>query len=142
MTKIDMDTEDDFGQQDAPEVEVRFQPHFYFLAAVRVAYLREERLKERSVNILLDLQVPYVSQQTLADINRAAATRIIDEMAIQLNDIQDIVIQSVSSLGAMTPEEFRGTADNTVSKVDLEPEQEAPEGFPEEAVAQDVQEGV
>ena len=88
------------------------------------------------------------SQQTLADINRAAANRIVEEMAIQINDIQDIVIQGISSLGAMTPEEFRGPTTNTTGSVMLD---EAPEdtsdttpeeNIPEEVVTQDVQEGV
>lgn len=129
MQPKDVNTEDDFGQEE-PAVEtaepsVEQSVHFYFIAAVRVAYVREDRLKERSVNILLDLMVPYVSQQTLADINRASANRIIEEMGIQINDIQDIVIQGISSLGAMTPEEFRGPTENVTESIPLEPEEKA-----------------
>lgn len=130
-TPMEMDSQDDMGQQDQEILEpvMETPPHFFFIAAVRVAYQRDGKLKERSVNILLDLIVPHITQQTLTDINRAAANRIVEDMKVEFDSIQDIVIQGISSLGMMTPDEFRAPTENITEREETSevPQEEAAE---------------
>lgn len=109
---LEADSAQDIDQEKeapAPEPEQAEMPHFYFIAAVKVVYIREGKLKERTVNVLMDLIVPYINQNTMNDINRAACGRVMGENKVNGEDIREAVIMSISLLGQMTPTEFRQT---------------------------------
>lgn len=91
------------------------QPHLYIIAAVKVIYVRNGAVKERTVNVLLDLLVPYITQQTLNDMNKAAAGRVMEEGNVKAEDIRGAVIMNISSLGEMTPEQFRNPTQNNIA---------------------------
>lgn len=91
------------------------QPHLYIIAAVKVIYIRNGSVKERTVNVLLDLLVPFITRQTLNDVNKAAAGRVMEEGNIKDEDIRGVVILNISSLGEMTPEQFRSPTQNNIA---------------------------
>lgn len=98
-----------------PEEETPEQPHLFIIATVKVIYVRNGAVKERTVNVLLDLLVPYITQQTLNDMNKAAAGRVMEEGNIKAEDIRGAVIMNISSLGEMTPEQFRSPTQNNIA---------------------------
>lgn len=89
-------------QEDAPE------PYrFYFIAAVKVLWVREGKGKERTVNVMINLSVPYITQNTLNDINRAACGRVMSENKVPGEDVREAIVLGVSMLGQMTDTVFR-----------------------------------
>lgn len=98
-----------------PEEQEQEPLHFYMIAAVKVLFVRGGANKERTVNVLMDLMVPYVSQQTLNDINKAAAGRVMKENNVKAEDIRGAIIMNISPLGEMTPSTFRSTTQNNIS---------------------------
>ena len=98
-----------------PEEVTPERPHLYIIAAVKVIYVRNGAVKERTVNVLLDLLVPYITQQTLNDMNKAAAGRVMEEGNVKAEDIRGAVVMNISSLGEMTPEQFRNPTQNNIA---------------------------
>ena len=89
-------------QEEAPE------PYrFYFIAAVKVLWVREGKGKERTVNVMINLSVPYITQNTLNDINRAACGRVMSENKVPGEDVREAIVLGVSMLGQMTDTVFR-----------------------------------
>lgn len=98
-----------------PEEVIPERPHLYIIAAVKVIYVRDGAVKERTVNVLLDLLVPFITRQTLNDVNKAAAGRVMEEGNVKDEDIRGAVIMNISSLGEMTPEQFRNPTQNNIA---------------------------
>lgn len=101
-------------EQSEPVTEAEAeQGRFYYLAAVKIVYLRDAKPKEKTVNVLLDLAYPHINQKTLNDINRAACGRIMKEANVEGENIREAIVMNISFLGHMTPEIFRDQ--NTLS---------------------------
>lgn len=95
-----------------PELE---QPHYYYLAAVKILYVRDERVKERTVNVVINLNAPAITQTVITNINNSAAQRVARENEVDENDIHDAIIMSVSFIGAMPPTMFNNAnSDQTI----------------------------
>ena len=89
--------------------------HVYYIATVKVVFMRKDKPRERTVNVLLDLVVPYISQATLNDVNRAAVGRVMSENEVPGDQIREVVIMNISLLGLMTPSTFKNDPHQTVS---------------------------
>ena len=88
--------------------------HVYYIATVKVVFMRKDKPRERTVNVLLDLVVPYISQATLNDVNRAAVGRVMSENEVPGDQIREVVIMNISLLGLMTPSTFKNDPHQTV----------------------------
>lgn len=80
----------------------------YFMAAVLAIYMKDEQQRQRNMNVLLQLAAPVVNKDGLAQIQRSAVARLNTENGVAVTDVKDVVIQSISFLGVMTPEDFEG----------------------------------
>lgn len=113
-TEVDIfeaDSRDDVPEpqqeSDIPDEGQPQEPYrFFFLAAVRVLWVRDGKGKERTVNVLLNLAVPYISQNTMNDINRAACGRVMKENNVKGEDVREAIIMGLSILGQMTETMF------------------------------------
>lgn len=120
-TPFEADSAEDHMENNLAETnyqpdEVNPDPaHLYFIAAVKIVYTRNGANKERTVNVLLDLLVPYITQQTLHDLNKAAAGRVMEEGNIKAEDILGAVVMNISPLGEMTPTQFRNPTQNNIA---------------------------
>lgn len=104
------DSRDEFPepQEDGDAQTGDMEPfRFFFIAAVKVLWVRDKKPKERTVNVMLNLVVPYITQNTLNDINRAACGRVMAENKVPGEDIREAIVMNVSILGQMTERTFR-----------------------------------
>ena len=96
--------DDEIVVEEIPEPE---SLHYYFIATVKIIFIREGRPRERTVNVLMDLLVPFITQNTLNDMNRIAAGKVVREGNVDENDIKEAITMSISPLGHMPPSTFR-----------------------------------
>lgn len=90
-----------------PEQEIPAEPvKFFFMAAVRVIYIREEKVKEKSVNILLELSDPNIVKATLNDLNQAAANRVVNEGQLPPDSVREIIVMGIWPLASCTRTHF------------------------------------
>lgn len=81
----------------------------FHLVSVLAYYKREEALKERHLNVLLETPYPpNLTKDSLSQIQRQAIARLAAENSVEVTDIQDIVILNISVLGVMDPATFQG----------------------------------
>jgi len=81
----------------------------FHLVSVLAYYKREEVLKERHLNVLLETPYPpNLTKDSLSQIQHQAIARLGAENGVEVPDIQDIVILNISVLGVMDPATFRG----------------------------------
>lgn len=85
------------------------QTWFYYIANIKIYYLRDKRLKERNVNILITLAHPRVNYQAIRSAQQSAMGRIRQENKVEVKDMKDAVIESVSFLGEMTTAQWEAT---------------------------------
>lgn len=109
---IESDSQDELPTPDAHQgshvQEAPPEPfRFYFIAAVKVLWVREGKGKERTLNVMINLSVPYITQNTLNDINRAACGRVMSENKVPGEDVREAIVLGVSLLGQMTDTVFR-----------------------------------
>ena len=78
----------------------------FFLAAVKVIYTKDEVFKERTLNVLLELETPEITQQVLRETHNAALSRLETETGIPKTDVKDTVFENFPYLGHMKPEAF------------------------------------
>ena len=114
---------------------------FFYMVSATVLYKRENSLKQRQINIRLELDNPNITFAVLTQTNRAIVGRIMQEFNIPIDDIKDIIINSISMLGAMTKEQFyaepeRGVVDGGVPPEPSEAHVEAPQGTEADAATQ------
>ena len=81
---------------------------YFFMVAALVTYLREETLKQRHLNVLMQSGNLVLTKNDLNEINRSAIARVTTENVVEADAIKDVVILNVSFLGAMPPSEFHG----------------------------------
>lgn len=112
MQEIDQNSSEDIQMPEQPVEETSPQLCF-FTAAIRVMYARDKALKERTVNVFIELNEPKITRDVLAHAQQNAMTRIMNEQRIVQEDFRDICFLGVTFLGQMTREEFHGKPDNT-----------------------------
>lgn len=79
---------------------------YHFLGVVNVIYMREDAPKQRTVNVLVNVDNPNLSKQTLQGINEAAVRRVAIENGVTAEDIRDVVILNIVLLGCMPDDVF------------------------------------
>lgn len=84
---------------------------FFFLATVKIVYTRDERLKERTLNNLVKLSKPVVTQKTIKQINLAAARQVATLLELQDDAIKEAIVLNISFLGQMTEAEYLDNED-------------------------------
>lgn len=94
------------------------QPQFYFSATVKVLFVRDDRGRERTVNVNAALPAPYITRSIMNDISRAACRRVIEENKIEQDDLRETVIMNISLLGHMLPSMFHDDEDNQPNQAD------------------------
>ena len=83
---------------------------YFFMAAVKVVFVREDKAREKTVNVLMDLGEPNIVRKTINDINRSAMKRVISETGITAEDIRDSIILNVWPMAACTATYFHEAA--------------------------------
>ena len=126
-------TPDPIPQTNSNQTEQTDPLFFFFMVSATVLYKRENSLKQRQINIRLELDNPNITLAVLAQINRAIIGRIMQEFNIPVEDVKDIIINNISILGAMTKEQFyaepeKGIVDGGTPPEPLESHVEAPQG--------------
>lgn len=81
---------------------------FYFMAATKVFYMREDVLKERDLNVLLEMPSMEILKKDLATIQQASMERIKMENEVTPDMVKDVVILNLMPLAATTPAIFHG----------------------------------
>lgn len=79
---------------------------FFFMGAVKVIYLREDKVKEKTVNVLIELADSNIIKSTLNDLNQAAANRVINEGQLPSDAVKDIVTLGIWPLACCTRQHF------------------------------------
>ena len=94
----------------APKLE-----HFHLVTALAM-YKRDDAVKQRHVNILLETASPNIMRADLEQINQGVLSRISTENNVQPEDLQDIVILNISRLAVSEPSEFYGNTQKVTSE--------------------------
>ena len=82
------------------------QLKIFFTIAGLITYERDEKIKQRHLNVLLEQDSPNMTQATLKNVYKAALDRVQKENQVSPDMVKDFVILGVSLLGQMTREEF------------------------------------
>lgn len=99
------ETELDLPVQDV--VEENAEPFFsYFVATAQVLYERNNQLKQRMINVILELAEPQITRAVIQESQRAAMGRLQTELNVNPESVKDIVWFSFSFLGQMTQSTF------------------------------------
>lgn len=82
----------------------------YHLSAVRlVLNLDENDAPEvRHINVVIETKDGTINRKHIEHIQRSAVDRMCAEHGIQPNDVKDLTIMNISTLGQMTKEDFLG----------------------------------
>lgn len=91
-----------------PTAKRNSKAYVYFMAAVRVIYMRDEALKERDLNVLLEMPSMDILKKDLATIQQAAMERLKMENDVTPDMVKDAVILNVMPLAHATPAVFHG----------------------------------
>jgi hypothetical protein len=86
------------------------QTSCFYVAALMVHYRKEDAVKVRHMNVLLECAQPQLLKADLATIHESALQRLNQESGINPTDVVDTVILNVSLLAITTPEIFHGSA--------------------------------
>lgn len=90
-----------------PAPRMRKSPKMYFfMAVVTMYYMRDDALKERPINILLELPDEIINQEVLQQIQTAALQRLNQENNVDPSSVRDAVIVNIVRLAHCRPEEF------------------------------------
>lgn len=91
--------------ENTPELEEKL---CQFMAVVLAFYDKGDGIKQRHMNIHMEVDSPNITQEALATIQRAAVARLQVENDVELAQIKDCVILNIVLLGLMTPTQFHG----------------------------------
>lgn len=80
----------------------------YFNLHLTVAYVREDVLKSRDLNMILASNKKTVNDAQLNDARRGAAQQILQQFGLPEENILDVTINGPFYLGHMTEQEFSG----------------------------------
>jgi hypothetical protein len=78
----------------------------YHLATLKMVYLKEETVKERTINILMETETMDIGKRHLSQMQKAGMQRIKTENDVDPDMVKDAVILNISTMGYMTSEEF------------------------------------
>lgn len=84
----------------------------YFMVAILAIYERGEIVKQRHLNVMIELPSPQITKANLSDIQRSAIARLHAENNVEVSAVRDIVILNISMLGVMPAEAFHGQQDD------------------------------
>lgn len=88
---------------------------YFFMAVITLFYMRDEKLKERPVNILLELPDDNITQDTLQSVQKAALQRLHQENNVEAADVKDAVITNIVRLAHCRPSEFHPQMEDSQS---------------------------
>lgn len=91
-------------------------PMFYFSAVVKVLYVRDGAPKERTVNVLVSLANPYITQKVNANISRAALNQVMQANNVTVDDLRETLLLNISLLGHMPPSIFNDMPEDDQSE--------------------------
>ena len=80
----------------------------YFIVSALAIYDKDEAIKQRSLNVLVETEHANITKQGLADIQTKVMQRLQAENNVSPDQLRDIVIQNISMLGMMSAEQFHG----------------------------------
>jgi len=78
----------------------------YHLATLKMVYLKDEAVKERTINILMETPTMDIGKRHLSQMQKAGMQRINAENGVDPDMVKDAIILSICTMGYMTPEEF------------------------------------
>lgn len=78
----------------------------FFMVAVMAIYQRDEDIRQRHMNVLLEAATPNLTKAHLSQVQKSAMARLHAENNVPPGDVKDVVILSISVLGQMTQEQF------------------------------------
>jgi len=78
----------------------------YHLATLKMVYLKDEAVRERTINILMETPTLDIGKRHLSQMQKAGMQRIKAENDVDPDMVKDAVILNISTMGYMTPEEF------------------------------------
>ena len=82
---------------------------YHYMATCQVIYMKNETQKQRTINILLLVEVPVITAKDLRNVNTNAIGRISQENDILPNEVKDVVFLGLSFLGFMSEDEFQSS---------------------------------
>lgn len=88
----------------------------FFMASALAIYERDDEIKQRNLNVLLQSSTPSITKDDLQTLNRTVMQRLNAESDVQPDQIKDVIFMSISFLGAMPPEEFHGQSADKVDE--------------------------
>lgn len=78
----------------------------YHLVTVKMVYSKEEAIRERTINVLLETPTMDLGKRHLSQIQKAGMQRIKAENDVDPDMVKDAVILNISTMGYMTEAEF------------------------------------
>lgn len=78
----------------------------YHLVTLKMVYLKEDIIRERTVNVLMETPTLDLAKRHLLEIQKAGMQRIKAENNVDPDMVKDAVILNISTMGYMTAAEF------------------------------------
>lgn len=116
MTSDLPETTEDILAKVAPIESAPEQPMYYFSAAIKVLFVREEKARERIVNVNAVLPNPFITQSVMHNIGAAACNRVMKENNVPMDDLRGTITMNISLLGHMLPSIFNDMPEDDQSE--------------------------
>lgn len=84
-------------------------PSLFFMVALLATYKRSDVIKQRHMNVMLELDDPNITKRQLTQVHQSTMTRLKAENDVTPDQVVDIVFLSINLLGQMTRAEFYDT---------------------------------
>ena len=79
---------------------------FFFMVTAEAIYTREEGIRKRTVNVMLQLDTTNITQSALFEAQKAVRIRLHAENGVEPGDIKDIIMLNIFPLAHTTEKEF------------------------------------
>lgn len=79
---------------------------YFFMVGAQAVYYRGEDQRKRSLNLLLELNTPHITQSALENLNTQIIKRVSAETEVAPTDVKDILLLSIAHLASCTSEQF------------------------------------
>ena len=82
------------------------KPKHFYMVAVLMSFTRGEQVRQRHMNLVLELDTKIVTMSSIDQVKQGATQRLHQEALEPIDEIKDLVFLGFSYLGVMKPKVF------------------------------------
>ncbi len=86
---------------------------YFFLACIQISYEKEEKLRQRTINLVLSQEDTSIVEADLQSLQKAAQQRIHQENNVEPSAVKDVVVLNIVLLAHSSESKFHASK-NTI----------------------------